>query len=117
MRRLMIYGAILAVALVNIAATGTSQANATAILSIIGLVLPFVYKYVPAAGHYMVAITVGVSIIGALAAEVVSKEVSLSNLTAANPTVLYMSVLSVYGLSQFMFAALKQSPSTVKAVA
>jgi hypothetical protein len=116
MRRLLIYGAIALVALVNIAATGTSQANATAILSIIGLVLPFVYKYVPAAGKYMVAITVGVSFVGGVVAEVSSGELSLSNLTSANPTLLYMTVLSVYGLSQFMFAALKQQPSTLKAV-
>lgn len=100
---------------VNVAASGSSQQNAIAIISVLGLVLPFLYKYVPAAGKYMVAITLVVSIIAAAVAEVLSGEVNISNLQA-NPSLLYLSALSVYGLSQFIFATLKQSPKTLNLV-
>lgn len=110
------WSAILLVVFVNIAATGKSQANAIAIASFLGFALPFVYKYIPAAGHYMVVITVVVSIVGALVSEVLSGEVSLTSLQKTDPSVLYLSVLNVYGLSQFMFSLLTQSNKTAKAV-
>lgn len=100
----------------NIAATGTSQANAIAMITIAGLGLPFLFKLVPSAGHWMVAITVVVSLLASIGAEVLSGELVLSALPKADVPTLLASFLSVYGLTQFLYALLTQSPKTTSAV-
>lgn len=107
---------ILAMAFLSIAATGQSEQNAAAIASIAGVLLPLVLKYVPAAGHYMVAISLGASAVIAVIAEVASGEVVLTNLSATNGQVLLLTALSVWGLSQIVYATLTQSPKTTGAV-
>jgi hypothetical protein len=117
LRKILLPLVLAAILLVNIAATGSSQANAIAIASVVGLALPFLYKVFPVAGHYMVIITVVVSVICAVVAEVAGGEIKLSNFQGTlDTTHLYLIVMSVYGLSQFMFAFLTQSPKTAKAV-
>jgi len=112
-RRFILVAFVLALYVVNIAASGTSEQNAIAIASVVGLVLPFVYKLIPAAGHYMVAITVGVSVVVALVAMVTSGELALDHVDLSS---LYVTAMSVYGLSQFVYATLTQKRSTEGAV-
>lgn len=102
--------------LVNVAATGTSQANAIAFASAFGVILALTGKYIPAVGHRMVGIVVVLSFVLAIVAEVASKEISLSNLQSTDPAHLLTAFLSVWGLSQFLFATLTQSTKTAKAV-
>jgi len=113
MRRFLLILMIVGIGLVNIAASGTSEQNAIAIASVAGFVLTFLYKFLPQAGHYMVAITVAVSILAALGAMVASGELSLSHVDVSS---LYVTAMSAYGISQLVYATLTQSPKTVNAV-
>lgn len=113
MRRLLFFSLVVGVFLLNVAASGTSEQNAIAIASAAGLALTFVYKYIPTAGHYMVAITVAVSILAGLGGMIWSGELSLSHLDLTN---LYVTAISAYGISQLAYATLTQSPKTIKAV-
>ena len=99
-----------------IAASGQSDQNAVAIAAVAGVLLPLALKYVPAAGHYMVAISLAASAVIAIVAELASGELVLSNLSATNGQALFVTALSVWGLSQVVYATLTQSPSTTKAV-
>ena len=74
LRRILFGLAIVGAVLVNVAATGSSQADAIAIATVMGFALPFLYKYLPQVGHYMVAITVVASALTAVAAELYSGE-------------------------------------------
>ena len=116
MRRLMVLALVLMAWLLLTAATGSSQATAIAIASIVALILPFVYKYVPAVGHYMVALTLVVSLLVAVGAELLTGELVLSQLQSVDGTTLFALFLGVYGLSQAVYAALTQSPKTATAV-
>lgn len=117
MRRLLAGIAIGLALLLNIAATGTSEADAIAIAAVFGVVATFVYKKVPAVGHYMVTITVVASFVIAVVSELLSQELKISNLQGSiDPTQLLLQFMSVYGLGQFLFASLKQSPKTVALV-
>jgi hypothetical protein len=100
----------------NIAATGQSEQNAAAIAGVAGVLLPLALKYVPAAGHYMVAISLAAAVVISVVAEVASGEVVLSNLSATNGQALLLMALSVWGLSQIVYATLTQSPKTASAV-
>jgi hypothetical protein len=117
MRRLLLIGAVLGAWVANIAATGQSEQNAIAIATVIGLLLPFVLKLVPQAGHAMVAITVVAAFVAAVAAELLSGELSLSNLGALDTQTLLGLFMSVYGLSQLVYSTLTQKPATTVAVA
>jgi hypothetical protein len=99
-----------------IAATGGSQSTAIALATVAALILPFVLKYVPAVGHYMVAITLIVSLVVAVLAELISGELVLSNLQSTNATTVLAMFLSVYALSQVVYSVLAQSPKTAPAV-
>jgi hypothetical protein len=101
---------------VAMAATGTSASNAVAIAGVLAVLLPFGLKIVPAAGHYMVAISMAASVVVAAIAEIASGEIVLSNLSATNGSLLLATVLSVYALSQAVYAILTQSPKTAKLV-
>jgi hypothetical protein len=101
---------------VSMAATGQSEQNAAAIAAVAGVLLPLALKFIPAAGHYMVAISLGASIAIAVIAEVASGEMVLSNLGATNGQALLLMALSVWGLSQIVYASLTQSPKTAGAV-
>lgn len=114
MRRLVLFVAL--AMFLGVAATGQSAENAAAIAGVAGLLLPLALKFVPAAGHYMVAITLVASAIIAIAAEVASGEIVLSNLSATNGQALFVTALSVWGLSQIIYATLTQSPKTAPAV-
>ncbi len=115
-RRLLLIGVVLVAWVVNIAASGTSQENAIAIATIAGLVLPFLFKLVPAAGHYMIAIIVTVSFLAAAGAMVLSGDLDLTRLQQANTTALLGLFMEVYGLGQFVYSVLTQHPATVNAV-
>ena len=116
MKRLLVLTFGVLGSLLLIAATGGSQSTAIAIAAVAGLILPLVLKYVPAAGHYMVAITLVASLVVAVLAELISGELVLSDLQKADPTTLFAMFLSVYGLSQVVYSALTQSPKTAGAV-
>lgn len=98
------------------AATSGSETTAATIAGIAGVVLPLVLKFVPAAGHYMVAITLVASLLIAGGAELASGELVLTNLNAGDLPALLTTALSVWGLSQIVYATLTQSPKTAKAV-
>jgi hypothetical protein len=115
-RRFLLIGVVLGAWVVNVAASGTSQSNAIALATVAGLLLPFVFKAIPAAGHYMVAIVVGVSFLVAVGAMLLSGELDLSQLQAANTTTLLGLFMTVYGLGQLVYSALTQSPKTAVAV-
>lgn len=115
-RQLLAFSVALAVWVVLTAASASSQSTAIAIASIVGIVLPFVLKFIPAAGHYMLLITLGVSLLVAVAAELISGEIVLSNLQAVDAKTLFALFLSVWGLSQIVYAALSQSPKTASTV-
>ncbi len=114
-RRLFLL-AIVGVWLVTLAATGGSQSTAIAIAAVVGVLLPLGLKYIPAAGHYMVGISLGASLVVAVIAEIVSGEIVLSNLQATDAQTLLALFLSVWGLSQIVYATLTQSPKTAAAV-
>src|SRR5258708_2681983 len=116
MKRLLLFALVVVGWLLLTAATGSSQATAIAIASLVALSLPFVYKYVPAVGHYMGAITLVVSLLVAVGAELLTGELVLQNLQNADGTTLFALFLGVYGLSQAVYAALTQAPSTAKLV-
>ena len=116
MKRLLFVLGLMGLWFVLAAATGGSQSTAIAIATVVALILPFVLKYVPAAGHYMVGITLIVSFVVAVLAELVSGEIDLSKLGSIDPTALLAMFLSVYGLSQVVYALLTQSPKTASAV-
>jgi hypothetical protein len=114
---LRLVGLALLVILVATAATGGSLAVAIAIAGVAAVVIPFVLKLVPAVGKYMIAICVGTSLVIAVAAELFSGEIVLSNLQATDVTTLLAIFLSVEGLSQRLYSILIQSPKTAPAVA
>ena len=114
MRRFVLFLAL--AVLMGVAATGGSEQTAVAIVAIAGVLLPLVLKYIPAAGHYMVAITLAASAVIAVIAEIASGEIVLANLSATNGQQLLVTALSVWGLSQVVYATLTQSPKTVNAV-
>jgi hypothetical protein len=116
MKKLLLLAIVATVWSSLIAATGGSQSTAIAIAGVVGLLLPFGLKLVPAAGHYMVGITLGSSLLVAVVAEVVTGEIDVSNLQATNATALLAMFLSVYGLSQAVYAVLTQSPKTASVV-
>src|SRR5881392_935022 len=103
-RKLLFGIGVFAVVLVTMAASGASQANAIALSTIAGIILPLVLKYVPAAGHYMVAITVGASLVVAVLAELMSGELVLNNLQGMDTSALLAAFVLVYGLSQFVYS-------------
>lgn len=113
---LRLLGFVLLVVLVSTAATGGSLANAMAIAGVAALILPFGLKLIPAAGKYMIAICVVASLVIAVAAELASGEIVLSNLSATDMPTLLAIFLSVEGLSQRLYSILIQSPTTAKAV-
>jgi uncharacterized membrane protein (DUF441 family) len=116
MKRLLFVALVPMAWLLLIGATGGSQSTAIAIATVVALVLPFALKYIPAAGHYMVAITLGASLVVAVLAEVATGEIVLSNLQATNATALLAMFLSVYGLSQVVYSLLAQSSKTAATV-
>jgi len=111
----IVFGVAVTYAMI-MAASGGSQSTAIAIAGVVGVLLPFVLKLVPAAGHYMVGITLGASLLVALLAEAVSGEIVLSNLKSTDAATLLGLFLSVWGLSQIVYATLTQSPKTAGAV-
>lgn len=115
-RRLLLIGVVLGAWLFNIAASGTSQENAIAIATIAGLVLPFFFKLIPAAGHYMIAIVVVISFLAAAGAMLLSGELDLSKLQTADTGTLLGLFMTVYGLGQFVYSTLTQHPDTTGAV-
>jgi hypothetical protein len=114
--RVVLLCAFILAVFLNIAATGQSEQNAAAIAGVAGVLLPLALKYVPAAGHYMVAISLAAAVVISVVAEVASGEVVLSNLSATNGQALLLMALSVWGLSQIVYATLTQSPKTASAV-
>lgn len=102
--------------LLTVAAAGGSQSTAIALAGVAGVILPFVLKLVPAAGHYMVLIALGASLFIAVLAEIISGEIVLSHLQSTDPKTLFALFLSVWGLSQIVYATLSQSPKTAGAV-
>ena len=116
MKRLLVIAIVFAVWLLLTAATGSSQSTAIALASVAALILPFVLKYVPAVGHYMVAITLVVSLAVAIGAELLSGELVLSQLQSADASTIFTLFLGVFGLSQAVYAVLTQSPKTTGAV-
>jgi hypothetical protein len=116
LRRFLLVGAVLGAWVVNIAASGTSQSNAIALATVAGLLLPFVFKAIPAAGHYMVAIVVGISFAVAVGAMLISGELDINQLQSANTTTLLGLFMTVYGLGQFVYSTLTQSSKTAGAV-
>jgi hypothetical protein len=116
MKRLLLLALVVFGWVLLIAATGGSQSTAIALAAVAGLILPFVLKYVPAVGHYMVAITLIVSLVVAVLAMLISGELVLSKLQSTDAATLFALFLSVYALSQVVYAALTQSPKTASAV-
>jgi ABC-type glucose/galactose transport system permease subunit len=116
MKRLFIVALVVLGWLLLTASTGNSQNTALAIAAVAGVVLPLVLKYVPSAGHYMIAITLVVSLAIAAVAELLTGEIVLSRLQATDAQTLFTTFLGVWGLSQIVYAALTQSPSTAKLV-
>src|SRR5467141_1080375 len=112
MRRLFILAAAIALWLVLTAAAPASTSSALAIAGVVGVLLPLVLKFVPAAGHYMIAITLIVSLLVAVIAEVVTGELVLSDLSKTDYAALFTIFMSVWGLSQVVYATLAQSPKT-----
>src|SRR5690349_5993130 len=104
MRRLLIIVIGFALYVALIAASAASQSSALEIAAVVGLVLPFVLKLVPAAGHYMVAITLVVSLLVAVIAEAFTGELVLSNLSHTDYASLFTIFMSVWGLSQVVYA-------------
>jgi hypothetical protein len=115
-RRLLLIGVVLSAWVVNIAASGSSQENAIAIATIAGLVLPFLFKYVPKAGHYMIAIVVAVSALAAVGAMLLSGDLDIEHLQNLNTTALLGLFMTVYGLGQLVWSILTQHPDTQGAV-
>jgi hypothetical protein len=116
MKRLIIGLGMFFIWLFVTAATPASEASALAISGVAGVILSLLVKYVPAAGRWMVGITLGLSLLVAIAAEVATGEIVLSNLQSASPATLFATFMSAWGLSQLTYAWLTQSPKTVKAV-
>lgn len=98
------------------AATEASQTTALAIAGVVAVLLPLVLKAVPAAGHWMVGITLAASLVVAVISEWISGELVLSNLQGTDVQALFTLFLSVWGLSQIVYATLSQSPKTAGAV-
>ena len=63
-----------------------------------------------------VAITVGASLVVAVLAELMSGELVLNNLQGMDTSALLAAFVLVYGLSQFVYSTLNQSPKTAGAV-
>jgi hypothetical protein len=94
-------------AVLTIGATANDLALQIAGVIVLGapLLMPFVLKYVPAAGGWMVAISYGVSLVVAIVAGLVSGAVKLTDLSTA-PGALAAS-MAVYGLSQLVYNIFK----------
>ena len=116
MKRLLVGIVVLVIWVTTVAASAASQSSALAIAGVIGVILPFILKLVPAAGHYMIAITLVASLLVAVLAELVSGELVLSSLQKTDPVALFTLFMSVWGLSQVVYAILIQSPKTAGAV-
>jgi O-antigen ligase len=113
--RLFLFVTLMALIFVTqVAATG--QATALVIASAVGVVAPFVLKLFPQVGRYMLIITAVASILIAVVAEVVTGEISLTNLQSTDPTKLYETVIAAFGVSQFVFAYFKDHPLGALAV-
>lgn len=116
MRRILFAVLILLALFTTIAATTDSAETAAKITAVAGVILPFLLKLVPAAGHYMVAITLAASLLIAGVAMWYTGELVLTNLSATNLPLLLSTALSAWGLSQIVYATLTQHPSTAKLV-
>ncbi len=99
---------VVVVMLLQIAATGS--ATALAIASAVGFIAPFVLKLVPLDGRYMEGVTALTSAVIAVVALLVSGEVSLSDLSAADPTKIYSTIVVTFGVTQAVFAYFKDHP-------
>jgi O-antigen ligase len=98
-------GLVVFILLTQVAATGT--ATALAIAAAVGIIAPFILKFVPAAGRYMLAITALVSVVIAIAAELISGDVNLSNLDV---TKIGELCIATFGVTQAVFAYFKDHP-------
>lgn len=116
MKRLIVGVIVFAVWLALTAASPASEASALAISGVAGVILSLLAKYVPATGRYMVGITLGLSLLVAIVAEIVTGELVVTKLQSADPATLFATFMSAWGLSQLTYAWLTQSPKTVKAV-
>jgi hypothetical protein len=111
-----VIGAIIITYVMITASTDASQTTALGIAGVVGVLLPFILKYVPASGGWMVGITLAISLLVAVVAEIVTGEIVLSDLQHTDAGHLFAVFMSVWGLSQVVYASLTQHPATANAV-
>lgn len=116
MKKFLPFAGCLLILFVSVAATGGSLQTAIGIAGVLALVIPFGLKLVPAAGHYMVAICMIASLVIAAVSLLLSGEVDVEKLKAADLPTLIAFFLAVEGLSQRLYSILLQSPKTENAV-
>lgn len=97
-------------------ASAQTEQTAFGIAGVAAIILPFILKIVPAAGHYMIAICMISSLIIAAASMLLSGEAKFDDLQHTDVPTLLVLFLTVEALSQRLYSILIQSPKTEAAV-
>lgn len=115
-RKLLLLVVVVVVWLLNVAATAQDDAARIAGFVVVAapIILPFILKKFPFVDNWMVAITAGIAFVIALGCGLAAHLFSFSDFgTLAG---LLVAVPAVYGLMQFVYNILSQSPSLKKYV-
>jgi len=105
--KLALYGLFVLLVLSQIAATG--QATALAIATVVGIIAPFVLRFIPLKDTQMVLLTQALSVVIAVVAGLISGDINLSNL-GADPAAIVGLVGWTYAVTQAVYNYFKDHP-------